>query len=456
MTKHLAVRLALLLAWVLAPAASAQDRPWSGASVLDDPAWRKHFLGSYGFLSGVEPEIDEGDRELLSELIPLMESDPKAAAERLRGELDPRRSAALDFVLANLLFQNGETQPAARHYRDALAKFPDFRRAHKNLGLLLVQEGEFRAALEHLARAAELGDRDGRSFGLMGYAHVQLENYLAAEAAYRNAILQQPDVKDWQLGLARSLLATERHREAISLLDRLIEAEPGNATYWMLQANAFIGVEEPLAAAVNLETVRLMDAASGSSLVLLGDIYMNAAMPELAKSAYLEALEADAAGATFPAAYRAADLLVRARAYDEAAEIVAVIDRRWRSTLSDDEQLELLTLEARLARARNRTKEAARLLESIVRRDGTRGEALIELAAYHHGQGQREKALLLIEQAERLDGFEYQARLQHAQFLVAAREYAAAVEVLRRALEIKREARVERFLAAVEQAVRPE
>ena len=46
----------------------------------------------------------------------------------------------------------------------------------------------------------------------MGYCYINLENYLAAEQAYRNAILQQPDTRDWKLGLARSLLAMEQYR----------------------------------------------------------------------------------------------------------------------------------------------------------------------------------------------------------------------------------------------------
>ena len=46
------------------------------------------------------------------------------------------------------------------------------------------------------------------------------------------------------------------------------------------------------------------------------------------------------------------------------------------------------------------------------------------------------------------------ALVEHAQFKVASRDYEEAASLLRQALRIKREPRVERFLARVEQATR--
>lgn len=444
--------LLLLLGLGTAASASAQQQPWNGTSVFEDPVWQKHFLGSYGFLSAAEPEITAEERVILPEVLTLMESNPQAAIALLTQRVGEGSSAALDFLLANLYFQNDEQEQAIRFYGTALEKFPDFRRAHKNLGLLYVQRGEFQNALDHLTRAVELGDRDGRNYGLIGHSYINLENFLAAEIAYRNAVLQQPNVKDWKLGLARALLALEHYKDAIALFDGLIAADPEDATAWMLQANAYIGAEQPLAAAVNLEAVRLMGKAQSSSLVLLGDIYMNERMPELAKNAYLEVIAQDQGATQFRTAYRAADLLIRTRSYEAASEILRSIDGRY-AKLTNDEQLDVMTLKAKVARGQGREAEAAKLLESIAKRDGTRGDALLELAAYHQGQGNRERALLFVERAEKLDDFEYPALLRHAQILVSGKDYAKAVSVLRRALQLESEPRVERFLASVERAI---
>lgn len=96
---------------------------------------------------------------------------------------------------------------------------------------------------------------------------------------------------------------------------------------------------------------------------------------------------------------------------------------------------------------------AAGLLESIVERDGTRGEALLELARYYRGVGQTEKAIFLVERAEKLEKWEYLALLDHAQIMVSQKKYEAAADLLRQAIAIKSEARVERFLASIESTI---
>ena len=285
--------LALLIGFAFANSVAAQSKPWSGSTILSDPEWQKHFLGSYGFLSGAEPDLRPSEFEILREVIDLMKVNSKAAAAMLVQRKSPDSSAAVDFILANLQFQNGELAGAAASYEEALKKFPDFRRAEKNLGLLRVQMNQLDQAARHLARAIELGDRDGRTYGLLGYSYVNLGNDLAAEAAYQNAVLAQPDVKDWQLGLARALLAMDKNKEVAALFAALIEKDPGDATLWMLQANAFLGLDQPRKAAVNLEAVRMLGEADIASLVLLGDIYMNEGNADLAKDAYLAVVEQD-------------------------------------------------------------------------------------------------------------------------------------------------------------------
>ena len=446
--------LPLLLLVVVGPAreAVAQSRPWEGSEILKDPEWRSRFLGSYGFLSGQEPPIKQGELELLREVIDLMKVNLPAASTRLRASAGPDSSAALDFILANLLFQGNSLGEAKASYQDAIAKFPDFRRAHKNLGLLLVQEQDFAEGARHLARAIELGERGGRNYGLLGYCHINLDNPFSAEVAYRNAILQEPESRDWKLGLARALLSMNKHEEAVALFDGMLAKDPEDATAWMLQANAYLALERPSAAAVNLEAVRMMGRAEPATLALLGDIYMNQQQPWLARDAYLALIEADRSAGDFETAYRAADLLIRTRAYDEARDVIEAARSKYAKELGQSDDLKLLTLTAKLERQAGHDREAARLLESIVQRDGTRGDALLELAKYYQGIDQIEKAIFLVERAAKLEQWEYRALLDHAQIMVSQKDYDGAAHLLRQAIAIKAEPRVERFLASIESA----
>jgi len=431
---------------------AAPDTAGIAVAIFQDPEFAKHFLGSYGFLSGAEPKVSGSEVDLLRDVLELLKVNPAAAESALEKQTNPEGSAALDFILANLQFQNAKLDAAEKSYRTALEKFPDFRRAHKNLGLLLVQERKCAPALTELTAALALGDRDGRSYGLIGFCYLQKEDNLAAEVAYRNAILLDPDTRDWTLGLARSLMAMEKFKEAAGLFSTLIEKNPLDPEPWLLQANAYLGLEQPMKAAVNLETVRMMGKAKRRSLVLLGDIYMNAGVNEMAKSAYLDAIAADRKKLDFKTAFRAADLLIRTRAYEDAHEIVEAIEKRYGKALAPADELGLLTLKARLEAARGNKKVAAKLLERVVRKDGTRGDALLELADYYSGEGEREKAELLLERAEHLERTRYRALLRHAQLLVHTSHYADASQLLHRALSIKREPRVARFLAQVDRA----
>ena len=357
----------------------------------------------------------------------------------------------MSITLGNLYFQDGNLSKAEQYYGNAVVKHPDFRRAYKNLGLVQVQQGNFDKAIKTISKALELGEVDGRSYGLLGYGYLTQEKYYPAEAAYRQAILMQPEVTDWKVGLARCLLETERYADAIALFDTLLLDDPNNADYWMLQGNAYLGKGESLTAAKNLEMVRRMGAAELSTLTLLGDIYMNNASPDLALEAYLAATEQATANDS-QALLRAADLLTRSGNYEQSQKIIAQI--RAKLALAEDDELTLLTLEAKIARAQGDDQAAVELLSKIVERDALNGDALIELANFYADQGDMAKAINRYEQAEKIEAFEREALVAHAQARVRNGEYKEALPLLRRALQLKSDSNLEDYAQRVEKAAR--
>ena len=120
------------------------------------------------------------------------------------------------------------------------------------MALIYIRQSDFPKALPALTRVVELGGADSLTYGLLGFAYASVEDHLAAESAYRMAILMDPQTLDWKMGLARSLFKQERYAEAVALCDRLIADHPDRADLWLLQANAFIGLKQPLKAAENL------------------------------------------------------------------------------------------------------------------------------------------------------------------------------------------------------------
>ncbi|MGZ0709316.1 tetratricopeptide repeat protein [Coraliomargarita sp. W4R53] len=428
---------------------SALQNPAS--SIWDDADFVKSFTASYGVLSPYEPEVTDAERDVLRRLLNVIKSDPRAAIIELEQEIETKSSAAFDFILANLYFQEGDLNNAAQAYRKALRKYPNFRRAHKNLGLVLVQDGKLSAAIPALSKALELGDVDGRSYGLLGYSYLTEQLYYPAEAAYRQAILMQPKVRDWKLGLARCLVETENFKGAIALFDTLIKQEPDNADFWLLQANAYIGLNNNSAAAQNLEVVRRMSKADSRSLTMLGDIYMNQSHPELALSAYLSALKQS--GVNSQALMRSAKLFTQTGNFAEAKALIAQI-REQVSQLSEANQLSLMTLEAKIARSEGDEDAAFTILKQIVERDVLNGDALIELGNYYAEHDDFERAVNRYEQAQMINDFERPALIAHAQALIRKKNYQEALLRLNRALELKADRYLADYVERIERAAK--
>ena len=151
MKKSLFVISALIFASSLM---SGQSAPRNiAADLWSDPEFRKSFTASYGVLSDYEPEISDAEKKALRGLLEIIKNDPRSAIVALEEQIKPGTSAAFDFILANLYFQQSDLQQAEQSYRKAVRKYPNFRRAHKNLSYVLVQTNQHPAAIDAISKS---------------------------------------------------------------------------------------------------------------------------------------------------------------------------------------------------------------------------------------------------------------------------------------------------------------
>lgn len=430
-----------------APVAQDQENRWQ------DPTFQKEFLGSYGTQAEVEPRVTTVEREQMEKILPLLGTDQKAAIVELEKILRPESSAVFDFTLGNLYFQQDDSATAARHYRAALEKFPSFRRAYKNLGLIQVRSGQFAEAIQSLSRVIELGGGDGLTYGLLGYAYGATQQDTSAESAYRNALLLQRDVVDWKLGLTQSVFRQQKYEEAATLCGELLAQFPDRADYWLLQANAFIGLKQPLRAAENFELVQRMGKATVRSQQTLGDIYVNEELWDLAARAYGLALDIDPEQP--PAGpMRWVEILAQRGALTHAGELLVRVKQNYEGRLDETERVKLLKLQARLSVAGDGGSDSVDILEEIVALDPLDGEALILLGQHYAGSDDEEKAIFYYERAASLEDYEADAKTRQAQLLVSQARYQEAVPLLKRAQEINPRDDVARYLEQVERIAR--
>jgi tetratricopeptide (TPR) repeat protein len=427
----------------------------------DDPTFQKEFMGSYGFQAELEPRVTSVEREQMEDILGFMrDGEENRAIDELqkiltgktrKGEAEP--SAIFDFTLGNLYFQREEFDKAATHYQDAIAKFPSFLRAYKNLGLIQIRQGAFEKAVQSLSKVVELGGRDGLTFGLLGYGYSSTGQFVSAESAYRNAMLLQPDVLDWKLGLTQSVFKQQKYGEAVTLCGELIAKYPERADYWLLQANAYIGLGEPMKAAENFEIIQRMGKATVPSLYTLGDIYVNQEMWDLALRAYTLATEQNP-DQPVDQPMRRVEVLAQRGALEQSQTLLGQVKQVFEGRLDEEDRKKLLKLEARMAVAEGTGGDAVQVLEEIVALDPLDGEALILLGQHYARVEEPERAIFYYERAESIDKYESEAKVRHAQLLVGMNKYDEALPLLKRAQELDPRDDVARYLEQVERVAR--
>src|SRR5262249_27145484 len=153
-------------------------------------------------------------------------------------------SAILDYTLGGIRFQQERLTDALANFKTAVTKFPSFRRAWRNLGFCSSRLGDNDATIRAFTRMIELGGADAYSFGALAFAHWQKQDYQPSEAAFRNALLLQPENAQWRIGLTQCVLKQRKFEDAATLLDVLIARQPDRPEYWLLQAFAFLGMKE--------------------------------------------------------------------------------------------------------------------------------------------------------------------------------------------------------------------
>lgn len=467
----------LMFATVLTVSARSLVTP---PSLFSDPKFAKEFVGTYGILSDVEPRVSAPEQELLGRVRELFEASQFKEAEaeiqkymqeagnppkrRRRGEEDQPTeiSPSLIFVLGNLYFQAGRQEEARKRFLEAIEKFPRFRRAHTNLGFLYISQNKMELALPMFQRAVELGESSGRVYGLIGYCHLNAGNPLAAENAYRQAYLLDPNARDWKLGLTQSLVAQEKHAEAISMIGSLLKENPNDKALWMQQASSYLAIDKKQDAILNLEILRRKGLADEANLTLLGNLHMDGGQPGMALIAYQEAIKS-ATRLDLAKVLKSARILTDYGAPKNADELLATIRSAGGASLTPDDRAAVALTEVRIARALQDPDRVSRVLEDLLASRPADPEVLLETARHKDGiardmeEGEARTALVRearshYQLAVRSDSVAYEANLGLGQMFVREKRYDEAMPHLETALQLKRSENLEQYVSRVRRA----
>lgn len=445
------------------------------SNLFRDPKFVRDFVGSYGFLSDVEPKVSADEQAALARIRGLFEqsrfreaeADLAAFIKEAENPTDPKKapaeiSPAMVFVLGNLYFQADRVDEARRAFIEAIRRFPRFRRAHTNLAYLYISKNQTDEAIPMLQKAIELGENTSRAYGMLGYCHLLKKNAVAAENAYRQAYLLDPSSRDWKLGLTQSLLAQDKFPEAASLLGTMIAENPNDRQLWLQQTSAYLAMDRKIDAAINLEVLQLKGIADENNLNLLGNLYMEQGEAQLALYAYLAAIDKSS---TFNLgrALKSARILSDYGFPEKASEFLDGIRPKLGNAPLKTDQVSFLLTEARVAEASNNHDQAGTVLEKLIGLDPTNGEVLLEYArhldARSREEADSEKHSRFVQEAKtnyqlalKQESVAYQANLGLGQMLVRERRYPEALPYLQTALNGKKSESLEQYVSRVRRA----
>ncbi len=447
--KNLERKIAVAAAAILANFCSAQVYNLAEQN-FDNPEFRARFAESYVAESNTNPNITAAEKGLFDEVVPLIGSDPVAAISKLSSSIVPESSAAFDYILGNLYYQEGKIEKSIASYSKAVKKFPNYAQSYYNMGRAFIAINDYENALKNLQKSLEIETGDGTMYGLIGYCYLNLDKPSTALDAYKVAIMLAPDSKDWALGQLQCLIALEQPKEAIGLLYEFIKEDPSKADWWKLQANQFLLIDEKEKAAANLTVVKDLGKADGATLALLGDLLVNEGLVEPAVESYNEAMELG--GARPGRIIEVVSSLIYMDRLGSAKELLSKLESAMSSELSDKQELSVLNVKARLAMQEDDTDGAAGFLAKMVEKDPLDGGALLSLSELEKKRGDLAKAEYYAENASKVDGFSHRAYIALAQLNVGKRDYASAAKYLREAQQIDPKDYVADYLLRIEQA----
>ncbi len=136
---------------------------------------------------------------------------------------------AWKFARRQPLLSFGEIEQAQGYLSKALTIWPDYSKAHNNIGLLYVKEKNMETAIKHLKAAVAIEPDYENAHNNLGYAYHEKRDWKLAESHYREALRLKPDSIKAHNNLARLLADRGNVSEAIFHLEESLRIEPDYA-----------------------------------------------------------------------------------------------------------------------------------------------------------------------------------------------------------------------------------
>ena len=201
--------------------------------------------------------IDAQTGKIINEAIELMNVNDYAAAGQKIGtlrldRLSPYERGRVEQILFNITYQQENYEEARGHLQKAIdsggLNAQEIDSARYQAAQLYMQEDKWReaaAAFEEWFKTAL--NPNSAAYYYLAAAYYQQEDFARALAPAKKAVELMDPAKpneSWLSMLAALYLNREEYREAIPLLQQLIEAAPDKKSYWIQLSSVYVQTED--------------------------------------------------------------------------------------------------------------------------------------------------------------------------------------------------------------------
>ncbi|MCK5242589.1 tetratricopeptide repeat protein [bacterium] len=414
------------------------------------------YAADYGAKKAVtkdEPTVSAEEAKLLSQVAEITKKSMSEAALLLKPEIKANSSAALDFALGNIRFQQNEFKAAEKAYQRALVKMDSFRRARANLARVLVQQDRIEEAIMELKSLLLEGTPKPSTLTLLGYTYLLKEDAVAAESSYRLAIMYNPKDVNAQLGLVKALFEQERYQESVKLLEKVIRDYPYRGELWALLANGRMSLDNTAGAASALESARRLKVISNEGLSTLGDLLLNRNQPKQALTVYKQAFSEKTVDIN--RLLRAIDGFLMAKEITYVSDLIKKAQQlNAVNKLTAGQANKLYWQLARKADLEGDKNKALKAYKRVLKKVPLHGKALMAIGDLYRNEKAYEQAAIAYERVARIGADKVNALIRLAQLSVERSRYQDARHYLEEAQSLKPQTYVADYLEQVKRLVR--
>lgn len=401
---------------------------------------------SNSFLKEKEPEMTSEEYALYENVMTTLEKKPALAIKLLEGMTEDKKqpSPAFLFILGNAYYAAGQIQKSETSYRQAVDRFPTFIRAWNNLGILYYTGNRYDEAGKCFNKSYALGDRDPLTIGLLGCCLEKSGEVIAAEQALKQAIAADSANPDWKEALLRIYIESKQYGSAEALVKGLIKLKPSETRHWLTYANILLATDRKKEVLVLLEVAREAGLAGPDELSLLADLYAEQNLAAEAIGLYQQVLPASPQ-VGMDKLLRFAQMFTTTGRLNDAQATLTMLEPH----ITADRRVDYLLARGELQIARKQWKEARSEFEALLALAPLHGRALLRLGRTYAAEEDFPRATFAFESAYQVPEVRYQASLELANIELRNRRYEKAVQYLEKALSLQKSDQVADYLTKI-------